>query len=39
MIKFKFYKQDFSIPGPADLNGSAETKWVLTLKMTPIVDY
>ena len=37
-VRFKFYKQDFSIPGPADLNGSAEIKWVLTLRMTPIVN-
>ena len=38
-VRFKFLKQDFTIPGATEINAQAETKWVLTLKMTPIVDY
>ena len=39
-VRFKFLKQDFTIPGPTEINVAAngETKWVLTLKMTPIVN-
>ena len=38
-VRFKFLKTDFTIPGALDINAGVETKWVLTLKMTPIVDY
>ena len=34
-VRFKFLKADFS---PADVNNGAETKWVLTLRLTPIVN-
>jgi hypothetical protein len=40
-VTFSFLKQDFT-PGivGTDINRDGiETKWVLTLKMTPIVDY
>ena len=39
-VRFKFLKADLSIPGVNDINVAAngETKWVLTLKMTPIDD-
>jgi hypothetical protein len=40
-VTFSFLKQDFT-PGivGTDINrDGVETKWVLTLKMTPIVDY
>ena len=37
-VRYKFLKTDFTIPGAIDINAGAETKWVLTLKLTPIVD-
>ena len=37
-VRFKFLKQDFTIPGVGDLNSAAETKWILTLKLTPIIN-
>ena len=43
MVRFKWLKNDFSIPTTlVDINvaaNSGETRWVLTLRMTPIVDY
>ena len=38
-VRFKFLRTDFTIPGALDINAGGETKWVLTLKLTPIVDY
>ena len=38
-VRFTFLKTDFTIPGALDINAGGETKWVLTLKLTPIVDY
>ena len=37
-VRFKFLKSDFTTPGTTEINNGAETKWVLTLKLTPIVD-
>ena len=37
-VRFKILRTDFTIPGALDINAGAETKWVLTLKLTPIVD-
>ena len=37
-IRFKFLKQDFTIPGIGEINNAAETKWILTLKLTPIIN-
>ena len=37
-VRFKFLKQDFTIPGATEINSTAETKWILTLKLTPIVN-
>ena len=42
MVRFKWLKNDFSTPTTTvDINVGAgiETRWVLTLRMTPIVDY
>jgi hypothetical protein len=38
-VRFKFLRTDFTIPEALDINAGGETKWVLTLKLTPIVDY
>ena len=38
-VRFKWLKNDFTAPGVTEINVSAETRWVLTLKMTPIIDY
>ena len=38
-VRFKWLKADFTAPGVTEINVSAETKWVLTLRLTPIVDY
>ena len=42
-VRFKWLKADFSIPTTTvDINVAAnggETRWVLTLRLTPIVDY
>ena len=37
-VIFKFLKSDFSAPDIDDLNNVIETKWILTLKMTPIIN-
>ena len=37
-VRFKFFKSDFSAPDIDDLNNVIETKWILTLKMTPIIN-
>ena len=43
MVRFKWLKADFTAPtSTVDINvgiNGGETKWVLTLSMTPIVDY
>ena len=40
MVRFKWLKNDFSIPTTTvEINNTVETRWVLTLRMTPIVDY
>ena len=38
-VRFKWLKNDFSIPGATEINVTNETRWVLTLRLTPIVDY
>ena len=38
-VRFKWLKYDFTPPGVTEINSGGETKWVLTLRMTPIVDY
>ena len=38
-VRFKWLKNDFTAPGVTEINVAGETKWVLTLRMTPIVDY
>jgi len=42
-VRFKWLKNDFSIPTTlTDINvvaNGGETRWILTLRMTPIVDY
>ena len=42
-VRFKWLKNDFSIPTTLnDINvvaNGGETRWILTLRMTPIVDY
>ena len=37
-VRFKFFKSDFSAPDVEDVNNVIETKWILTLRMTPIVN-
>ena len=37
-VRFKFLKNDYSIPGVTEINSTIETKWTLTLKMTPIIN-
>ena len=39
-VKFSFVKPDFSnIVNGTDINAGGDTRWLLTLKMTLIVDY
>jgi hypothetical protein len=37
-VRFKFLKQDFTEAGLGDINSGGETNWILTLKMTPIIN-
>ena len=37
-VKFKWLKSDFTTPSISDINVSGETRWVLTLRLTPIID-
>ena len=45
MVRFKWLKNDFSTPTTTvEINVPSgatplETRWILTLRMTPIVDY
>ena len=39
-VRFKWLKNDFTAPiTTVEINNTAETRWVLTLRMTPIIDY
>jgi hypothetical protein len=38
-VKFSFLKSDFTVPDVDAINDNAETRWILSLKMTPIVNY
>ena len=38
-VRFSFLTSSFTIPEVDAINNTTETKWILTLKMTPIVDY
>ena len=37
-VRFSFLKSDFTVPDVDGVNGDAETRWVLSLRMTPIVN-
>jgi hypothetical protein len=38
-VRFKFLKPDFTSPvDGTDINVGGETKWILVLKLTPIID-
>ena len=38
-VRFSFLTSSFAIPEVDAINNTTETKWILTLKMTPIIDY
>jgi hypothetical protein len=38
-VRFSFLTSSFTIPDVDAINSGGETKWVLTLRMTPIVNY
>ena len=38
-VRFSFLTSSFTIPEVDAINNTTETKWILTLKLTPIVDY
>ncbi len=37
-VRFRFLKSNFSPPAVDEINDEEETKWILTLRMTPIVN-
>ena len=37
-VRFSFLKSDFTLPDVTSINYQGETKWILTLKMTPIIN-
>ena len=38
-VTFKFLRPGFNDPDFDEINDGGETQWILTLKLTPIVDY
>ena len=38
-VKFSFLTSDFTVPGVEAINHEGETRWILSLRMTPIIDY
>ena len=38
-VRFSFLTSSFTIPDVDAINNTTETRWILTLKLTPIVDY
>jgi hypothetical protein len=37
-VRFKFIKPDFTTPSVTELNVGGETKWILVLRMTPLIE-
>ena len=37
-VRFSFLKADFTVPSLDAINHEAETRWILSLKLTPIVN-
>ena len=37
-VRFSFLKSDFTVPAVDTINHEGETRWILSLKMTPIID-
>jgi hypothetical protein len=37
-VRFSFLKADFTVPADTEINHDAETRWILSLKLTPIVN-
>ena len=38
-VKFSFLKSDFTAPDVGAINNDGETRWILSLRMTPIINY
>ena len=37
-VRFSFLKSDFTVPAVETINHDGETRWILSLRMTPIVN-